>query len=119
MSVRVRGGMYCPTCKKPVLAQRSGHAVRNTVGAAATLGLALKSERWRCPDCGGIAYPKGTAHATAKQARQQEAAAAALTAVLFVTIILGFVAHSALVSLGVLVVGIFLLRRVLARGFMP
>ena len=54
MSVKVKGGMYCPRCHKPVMAQRSGHAVRNTIGAAATLGLALKTEQWRCPDCGGV-----------------------------------------------------------------
>ncbi len=53
MSTRVKGGMYCPRCKRPVAAERSGHAVRNTLGAAATFGLSLKSERWHCPICGG------------------------------------------------------------------
>jgi predicted RNA-binding Zn-ribbon protein involved in translation (DUF1610 family) len=51
MSVKVKGGMYCPSCG-PVAAIRSGHAVRNTLGAAITLGLSLKSERWVCPNCG-------------------------------------------------------------------
>jgi Ribosomal protein L7/L12 C-terminal domain len=45
--------MYCPRCRQPVAAERGGHAVRNTVGAAMTLGLSLKSERWHCPKCGG------------------------------------------------------------------
>jgi ribosomal protein L7/L12 len=45
--------MYCPRCKRPVAAERTGHAVRNSVGAIATLGLSLKTERWHCPVCGG------------------------------------------------------------------
>jgi Ribosomal protein L7/L12 C-terminal domain/Short C-terminal domain len=53
MSVRTKGGMYCPRCKSPVAAERTGHAVRNTLGALATAGLSLKSERWHCPMCGG------------------------------------------------------------------
>lgn len=53
MSVRTKGGMYCPRCKKAVAAERTGHAVRNSVGALATLGLSLKTERWHCPTCGG------------------------------------------------------------------
>ena len=53
MGVRIKAGMYCPRCKQPVAAERGGHAVRNTVGAAMTLGLSLKTERWHCPKCGG------------------------------------------------------------------
>jgi Ribosomal protein L7/L12 C-terminal domain len=45
--------MYCPRCKQPVAAERTGHAVRNTLGAAITAGLSLKTERWHCPVCGG------------------------------------------------------------------
>jgi predicted RNA-binding Zn-ribbon protein involved in translation (DUF1610 family) len=55
MSVRVKGGMYCSQCTKPVAAVRSGHAVRNTLGAALTAGLSLKTERWVCPNCGSPA----------------------------------------------------------------
>jgi ribosomal protein L7/L12 len=47
--------MYCSRCKQPVAAERTGHAVRNTLGAALTAGLSLKSERWHCPKCGGPA----------------------------------------------------------------
>lgn len=59
MAIRERGGMWCPSCKKPVAARKNGHAVRNTggiLGAVPTLGLSLvatKSERWHCPICGG------------------------------------------------------------------
>jgi hypothetical protein len=53
MSVRTKGGMYCPRCKMPVAAERTGHAVRNSLGAILTVGLSLKTERWHCPACGG------------------------------------------------------------------
>ena len=64
MGVKVKGGMYCRRCDKPVMAQKSGHGVRNTVavgGALATAGLSLlgaKSEKWRCPTCGGPCVPE-------------------------------------------------------------
>ncbi len=51
--MRTKGGMYCPRCKRPVAAERTGHAVRNSLGAAITAGLSLKTERWHCPVCGG------------------------------------------------------------------
>jgi hypothetical protein len=63
LGVKVKGGMYCQRCKQPVMAQKNGHGVRNTVavgGALATVGLSLlgaKSEKWRCPLCGGPAKP--------------------------------------------------------------
>jgi hypothetical protein len=66
MSVKVKGGMYCKRCQQPVLAQKTGHAVRNTAalgGILATGGLSLfaaKSEKWRCPTCGGPAIPAST-----------------------------------------------------------
>ncbi len=44
MGVRVKGDMYCPRCKQPVLAQRTGHGVRNTIaigGVLSSLGLSL------------------------------------------------------------------------------
>lgn len=53
MAVREKAGMWCPHCRRPVAARRTGHATRNTLGAALTAGLALKSERWHCPHCGG------------------------------------------------------------------
>lgn len=59
MGVKVKGGMYCQRCDKPVMAQKSGHGVRNTLsvgGVLATGGLSLlgtKSEKWCCPFCGG------------------------------------------------------------------
>jgi ribosomal protein L7/L12 len=53
MSTRTKGGMYCPRCKRPVAAERTGHAVRNSLGAALTAGLSVKTERWHCSACGG------------------------------------------------------------------
>lgn len=44
MGVKVKGGMYCKRCDKPVMAQNTGHGVRNTAavgGALATIGLSL------------------------------------------------------------------------------
>jgi rubrerythrin len=63
MGVKVKGGMYCRQCDKPVMAQKNGHGLRNTVavgGTLATAGLSLlgaKSEKWRCPICGGPCVP--------------------------------------------------------------
>jgi len=59
LGVKVKGGMYCKRCEKPVMAQKTGHGVRNVVavgGTLATAGLSLlgaKSEKWRCPICVG------------------------------------------------------------------
>ncbi len=64
MGVKVKGGMYCRRCNQPVMAQKSGHGVRNTLavgGTLATAGLSLlgaKSEKWRCPNCGGPCIPE-------------------------------------------------------------
>jgi ribosomal protein L7/L12 len=67
VAIREKGGMWCPSCQRPVAGRKTGHAVRNTLGAAATLGLSLKSERWHCPVCGGpvekVAFRKVTATA--------------------------------------------------------
>jgi hypothetical protein len=63
MGIKVRGNMYCRQCAMPVMAQKNGHAVRNTIavgGTLATAGLSLlgaKSEKWRCPVCGGPCVP--------------------------------------------------------------
>ncbi len=72
MGIKVKGGMYCRRCNRPVMAQKSGHGVRNTLavgGTLATAGLSLlgaKSEKWRCPNCGGPCVPES-------QMRQSEA----------------------------------------------
>lgn len=64
MGVKVKGGMYCKRCDRPVMAQKTGHGVRNTLavgGTLATAGLSLlgaKSEKWRCPMCGGPCVPE-------------------------------------------------------------
>lgn len=64
MGLKVKGGMYCKRCGKPVMAQKNGHGVRNVVavgGTLATAGLSLlgaKSEKWRCPICGGPCVPE-------------------------------------------------------------
>jgi hypothetical protein len=66
VGIKVKGNMYCERCKQPVMAQRSGHGVRNTAaigGALATAGLSLwahKSEKWCCPVCGGPAVDMRT-----------------------------------------------------------
>lgn len=71
MGVKVKGGMYCKRCGKPVMAQKTGHGVRNTVavgGALATVGLSLlgaKSEKWRCPVCGGPCVPESQVRTSA------------------------------------------------------
>jgi rubrerythrin len=70
--------MYCKRCEQPVMAQKTGHAVRNTAavgGVLATAGLSLlgaKSEKWRCPVCGGPCVPES-------QVRTNAAIANALT----------------------------------------
>jgi hypothetical protein len=64
VGVKVKGGMYCP-----VMAQKTGHGVRNTAavgGIFATGGLSLlgsKVEKWRCPICGGPTIPQATMRA--------------------------------------------------------
>src|SRR5258708_36164286 len=117
MGVRVKGGRSSPACRKPVAAVRTGHAVRNAVGAAATMGLSLKSERWLCPDCGGHAYNAKTGPKTTAAARKQETAAAVVTALLFVAIIAGVAAHTFIVFLAVVIVGRALLWGVIAKPF--
>jgi hypothetical protein len=90
MGVKVKGGMYCRKCDKPVMAQKTGHGVRNTAavgGALATAGfslLAAKRERWCCPMCGGPCVPISQVHAnqaiasylTSREQRKAKRAAA-------------------------------------------
>lgn len=59
MGMKVKGGMYCQSCDKPVAAQKATSRVRNTLAVAAT-GLigpaslaASKYNEWHCPACGG------------------------------------------------------------------
>jgi DNA-directed RNA polymerase subunit RPC12/RpoP len=77
MGVQVKGGMYCPRCKQPVLAQKTGHGVRNTVaigGTLATAGLSLlvaKREKWRCPNCGSPVEPHGPGRRLSQPRRRE------------------------------------------------
>jgi hypothetical protein len=43
---------------------------RNTLGAALTFGLALKTERWICPNCGGPAQRNSALRPQGRQSRQ-------------------------------------------------
>jgi hypothetical protein len=78
LGVKLKGGMYCRQCGKPVMAQKTGHGVRNTVaigGALATAGLSLlgaKSEKWRCPICGGPATPIAQARPARPRSRKTQ-----------------------------------------------
>jgi transposase-like protein len=116
VAVKAKGGMYCPACKAPVAAVKRGHAVRNTIGAAATAGLALKSERWICPNCGGHAYRAWRAPTSTAEAKRQEMRGAIFTALLVGAIVFALSAHSALVGLVVLVIAVV---AVSARAFLP
>jgi len=59
MGMKVRGGMFCLQCQKPVAAQKGTHRLRNTIAtlsAPLTAGYSLAglaSGAWHCPDCGG------------------------------------------------------------------
>jgi hypothetical protein len=58
-AMKVRGGMFCKQCDKPVAAQKSTHRMRNVASTAAlglTMGasaLGYKGGQWHCPTCGG------------------------------------------------------------------
>jgi rubrerythrin len=75
VAIKVKGGMYCKRCDKPVMAQKTGHGVRNTLavgGTLATAGLSLlgaKSEKWRCPTCGGPCIPESQVRTNAAISR--------------------------------------------------
>jgi hypothetical protein len=96
--------MYCPACQSPIAAVKNGHAVRNTLGAATTAGLALKSERWRCPNCGGLAYSARTGPKTTAEAQRGEAGVALGMAA---GVIVGIAAQSVVVGvIALLLLGI-------------
>jgi predicted RNA-binding Zn-ribbon protein involved in translation (DUF1610 family) len=69
MSVKV-DGRWCAHCNRVVMAQKNGHAVRNTVAVLmtpGTLGLSLagsKRGKWLCPQCGGPTIKKGLRYGT-------------------------------------------------------
>jgi len=56
---KVKGGMYCDRCDRPVPAVKNTHRLRNAIGVVAlpaTAGLSaagMKVERYICPTCGG------------------------------------------------------------------
>ncbi len=59
MGMKVKGGMWCDYCGRPVAAQKSTHRFRNVsagVLALPTAGLSLggfAAGEWHCPFCGG------------------------------------------------------------------
>lgn len=60
MGVKVQGGMYCPTCERPVAAQKGTNRMRNIFAGGATIlsggataGVGIKKNDWHCPFCGG------------------------------------------------------------------
>lgn len=61
MTQKVKGGMWCETCHKPVMAVKNTHRLRNatslvTLPATAALSVfGLKGERYACPTCGSRA----------------------------------------------------------------
>lgn len=65
MGQKATGGMWCPTCNKPVTSTCNTHRVRNAVslwgfltGGAFTMWL-FKRERDICPVCGGATVKDG------------------------------------------------------------
>jgi endogenous inhibitor of DNA gyrase (YacG/DUF329 family) len=86
MGLKVKSGMYCPTCQTPVAAQKSTHRLRNlgaAVTAPVTAGLSLaaaKAGDWHCPSCGGPVIPaRAVERARAAVARQAQTPAAGST----------------------------------------
>jgi len=65
--MRVKGGMYCERCKKPVEAIRQGHPAHHTIsGVTGPLTrnweqLDVQSDGWVCPDCGWPVVPAAQA----------------------------------------------------------
>jgi len=68
MGQKTKGGMWCPSCQRPVMGVKNTHRVRNAgsvAGVMATGGLslfAMKSERYVCPICGSrvvLRQPRG------------------------------------------------------------
>ena len=59
MGQKVKGGQWCPTCERPVMAVKNTHKVRNMLAVGNVVGtggfslLLAKSERYICPTCGG------------------------------------------------------------------
>lgn len=64
MSQKTKGGMWCDTCQRPIMAVKNTHRIRNTMsvgGSLATGGASLlgsKVEGYVCPMCGGRARPR-------------------------------------------------------------
>lgn len=54
MGVKVKGGMYCQRCDKPVAAQKSTHRARGAASIATGLWPFALPDDYHCPDCGGL-----------------------------------------------------------------
>jgi hypothetical protein len=59
MGQKMKGGMWCPQCNKPVMGIKNTHRIRNAfsvLAAPATAGASFagsKVEGYMCPTCGG------------------------------------------------------------------
>lgn len=53
--MKMKGGMYCPACERPVMAVKNTHRLRNTAAiVTAPVGFPFaKVEGYICPNCGG------------------------------------------------------------------
>ncbi|NNN15929.1 MAG: hypothetical protein HKL82_08760 [Acidimicrobiaceae bacterium] len=78
MAQRTQGGMWCASCKKPIMGVGNTHRFRNAfsvMAVPATGGLSLgglKSTSFVCPTCGGPAVTKAVAARQAMKANVQE-----------------------------------------------
>lgn len=58
MSVKVKGGMWCDSCQKPVAGQKSTRKAFQTMATVGTAGAYIPTPgEYHCPSCGGPVRP--------------------------------------------------------------
>lgn len=63
MGVKVKGGMWCNRCQRPVAGQKSTRKLASVLGAVASAGLYVSGPSpFHCPFCGSSVVPIASEH---------------------------------------------------------
>lgn len=77
MAVKVKPGMHCERCDKPVAAQKQTHKARSILTTPLIGAAGWKVGEWHCPECGGPVVAEWQAERRARKRKEEAAQSAA------------------------------------------